>query len=325
MVLLAGGFRYGYEAVLCFFVLSGLVIHRRLANARRRGQATFDFGYYARHRAGRIYVPLLAALLVTLALDGLGRTLNPAYYADPTHFFGLGARGADWSPVTFAGNLLFLQNILVPVFGTNGPLWSLGVEGLIYIFYPLVFVPLYLRVGPRWAFGLCGSVAGLGSLLWYATGQQGFSILAFMGVWLGGAFLAELVTGQISLRHADAVLGVALGFLAVLAALYGVIPGGLKEILWAGGILAAIAVLAMPGKGRLRGLAIKALSTLRPLSPFSYTLYLLHFPTLVLCSALYMKWQGGLVAAPWLALLAVALCLGMAALTGPVIERQYLK
>ena len=49
-----------------------------------------------------------------------------------------GRRGAS-RPVDddFAGNALFLQTILVPVLGTNGPLWSLAYEFWYYAVFPL--------------------------------------------------------------------------------------------------------------------------------------------------------------------------------------------
>jgi peptidoglycan/LPS O-acetylase OafA/YrhL len=39
-------------------------------------------------------------------------------------------------PEVLLGNLVFLQAILVPTWGSNGPLWSLAFEFWFYIWFP---------------------------------------------------------------------------------------------------------------------------------------------------------------------------------------------
>src|SRR5689334_20867740 len=51
-------FRYGHDYVILFFVLSGLVIHLRLAQACQKGEMKFDLGRYLTRRITRIYPPL---------------------------------------------------------------------------------------------------------------------------------------------------------------------------------------------------------------------------------------------------------------------------
>jgi peptidoglycan/LPS O-acetylase OafA/YrhL len=43
----------------------------------------------------------------------------------------------NYTATTFVGNLAFLQTIAVPIFGTNGPMWSLANEFWYYLIFPL--------------------------------------------------------------------------------------------------------------------------------------------------------------------------------------------
>jgi len=57
-------FKYGHEAVLFFFVLSGFVIHLRYARrmAEQGMAAKFDWAAFIWRRARRLYPPLLVAM-----------------------------------------------------------------------------------------------------------------------------------------------------------------------------------------------------------------------------------------------------------------------
>src|SRR6516164_10849165 len=69
IVHLLSAFRWGHEAVIFFFVLSGFVIHLRYAAGLANGSRDrFDFWPYFVRRARRLYPPLLAALAVTFGL-----------------------------------------------------------------------------------------------------------------------------------------------------------------------------------------------------------------------------------------------------------------
>src|SRR5919205_40528 len=63
--------RYGHEAVLFFFVLSGFVIHLRYSRQLRagNGESRFDWRSYVWRRAKRLYPPLLFALILTAVFD----------------------------------------------------------------------------------------------------------------------------------------------------------------------------------------------------------------------------------------------------------------
>jgi hypothetical protein len=54
--------------------------------------------------------------------------------------------------MTFLGNLCFVQTVSVPVYGSNGPLWSLANEFWYYVMFPLGAVALMgvLEAQRRW-------------------------------------------------------------------------------------------------------------------------------------------------------------------------------
>jgi hypothetical protein len=70
---------------------------------------------------------LVPALLLTLVLEAVGSRLLPDadVYADPGPYESIPADPSS-SPLTFLGNLVFLQDLHVPVLGSNSPLWSLA-------------------------------------------------------------------------------------------------------------------------------------------------------------------------------------------------------
>lgn len=132
----------GHQAVMVFFVLSGFFVGGSVLRSGDR----FSSGRYALARLSRLWVVLLPALLLTAVVDRilasvapevLAGVYNPVWNSGPT---SAAEYSASWS--TLLGNLLFLQTIVTPVFGTNGPLWSLANEFWYYVLFPLCSMAL---------------------------------------------------------------------------------------------------------------------------------------------------------------------------------------
>jgi peptidoglycan/LPS O-acetylase OafA/YrhL len=103
--------RFGYDAVIIFFVLSGYLVGGKLLE--RAAQQNLDLPSYALDRLTRIYVPYVPALLLTAAVAlSLGQ---PAFGS------------------IFLGNLFQLQGVATEVFALNGPLWTLSYEFWFYL------------------------------------------------------------------------------------------------------------------------------------------------------------------------------------------------
>ena len=78
-------------------------------------------------------------------LDELTRNSIVAPYILKFHDVDLGdknavGRGVDLSFIAFLGNLVFLQDLYVPTFGSNWPLWSLANEFWYYLWFPALFM-----------------------------------------------------------------------------------------------------------------------------------------------------------------------------------------
>src|ERR1035438_1552489 len=68
-----------HQAVVIFFVLSGYLVGGSVFSAYQAGR--WSWPNYALRRMSRLWVVLLPALVLTLALDSLGRCLGTAGYA----------------------------------------------------------------------------------------------------------------------------------------------------------------------------------------------------------------------------------------------------
>lgn len=283
-------FKYGYEAVLFFFVLSGFVIHLRYARklVANRTEANFDWAAFVRRRGKRLYPPLLAAMALSFALDSVGVASGYSIYSQSTLYPVINENvlsHLDW--LTFVGNLAYLMNTYVPVFGSDGPLWSLKFEWWFYMIYPL-----FWRVSKRSITAASGvmAVLFLGSFrpgLWPAALLR--DVFSAMLVWWLGVLLADVWAGRIRWRWSL----VAVCSFGVSAPPLFLLGGAWRQL----GIGFGFAgLLAFCFELQRRSVPLVWLERLKPLGDMSYTLYVIHFPVLVLLSGWLMsRSPGGLL------------------------------
>jgi peptidoglycan/LPS O-acetylase OafA/YrhL len=119
---------FQHNAVIVFFVLSGLVI---AASVDRGGHRLVD---YAVARLSRILPVSLPALTISLAVVALDRTITSA------PLFGEDGRGV--APREMLSALLFLSESWQTGFSPNPPYWSLCYE---VWFYALFAVATFLH------------------------------------------------------------------------------------------------------------------------------------------------------------------------------------
>ncbi len=310
----------GHQAVMVFFVLSGFFV----------GGAVLKPGFepkdYMVARLSRLWVVLLPCLLITWALDAWTLRLAPSImegaYQAQWHS-GPQAGRYDASALTFLGNALFLQTLAVPVHGSNSPLWSLAYEFWYYVLFPLLAVAAgWVRRGASGMTRVLALTAAV-SLLWALPSEliQGFL------VWLMGVVLwwcCRSLPHQILLRARRWMTWTTLMFLGALA--YSKSAAWQASVkldadLLLGGLFAVWCLSLAGPRPALSGLVGRLF---RRLSDWSYSLYLSHFPLIMLLAALIFapnRLQPG-----WPALLtfagALGLVLGFGALVWWLFERH---
>jgi peptidoglycan/LPS O-acetylase OafA/YrhL len=311
-------FRFGHEAVIFFFVLSGFVIHLRYARKLAQSPgANFDWGPFVWRRARRLYPPLLLAMALTLACDAAGAAAGFGFYRSDPAFPLTGALPAPrHDALTALGNLLFVMDTYVPSWGSDQPLWSLKFEWWFYMIYPAFFL-----LARRSLAGATAAVAGLFALsffpaLWPLLLLR--QVFSAMICWWLGALLAEAYAGRLPRRFG----GIALAAL-LLPALPFVSFGSetLRDLTWAIGFAGLIAAGFFL---QARGVSLRAVAALKPLGDMSYTLYVTHLPLLLLLSGAAFASGGGALPRHFgFAAAGIALCLALAYAGHFVVERPF--
>jgi peptidoglycan/LPS O-acetylase OafA/YrhL len=275
-------FKYGHEAVLFFFVLSGFVIHLRYARriAEQGIVAKFDWVAFVWRRARRLYPPLLVAMGLALILDTLGNASGFPIYSQGTPYPVINVSVVSHlDGVTALGNLAFVMNTYVPVFGCDGPLWSLKFEWWFYMIYPLFWCLSRRSIALATALMAALFVASYFPFGWPLRLLQ--DVFTAMLAWWLGALLADIFAGRLKWRWHWVAFGAGLtGVLALRCA------GPLHNL---GMGLVFSAVLAGGFMLKEWHIHLHWLEKLKPLGDMSYTLYVTHFPILVLASGWLMS------------------------------------
>jgi peptidoglycan/LPS O-acetylase OafA/YrhL len=303
---------FGHEAVLLFFAISGFCIHSRQARAPR---AAFDLRGFAWRRIRRLYPPLLLALAVTAVCDSLGAWLYQGIYTDGLLYT------FDHSPTTLLGNLLFQADLGVPVWGSNGPLWSLAHEFWFYALYPLVLFA-FRRLGPGRATLLLSGLSLASNVGYRWLPAWPVYVLSEWGIWVAGALIAELYV-----RRARPRLLRLLGPVGLLLLVESVLttPRGedisLPDFVWGAYLVVLLAYALLVPPAWLARAAEHVAERLRPVGDISYSLYLLHQPWLLLLGAAWLWRFHSLPSEPGLAALGLVGGLAIGGLGWRVAER----
>jgi peptidoglycan/LPS O-acetylase OafA/YrhL len=295
---------FGREAVIGFFVMSGFLVGGAVLG-RMNSEKPFLLDYLV-HRIVRIYMVVIPAILLTALFDTLGRTLFPLDYGAYPVFDG------HYNPIYLLTNVLNLQGVVATHYGTNGPLWSIGYEFWYYVAFPLLLSPWMKSVPPRVA-------------------HIGFSIalifclaISLRQIWFPFGFIIWALGAAITLARRPIMRSAnrAVLFLLVVNLFAGVVfnNGFIRAHPWSQYVSDSITALAFanliltmrfPTGETWRFLDWSGHQTL---ADFSFTLYAIHNPTLMLLRAtatavLGKDWSAG-AATPvqWLTL-AVAMSL----------------
>jgi peptidoglycan/LPS O-acetylase OafA/YrhL len=264
------------EAVIVFFVLSGFLVGASACAKARFGR--FSFKTYAIDRASRIFLPFIPALLLTVLCDWIGMR----FFSDLGFYSGAhpmihskihsGPFSTYFTFETFVKNLLMLQTIAAPAFGSDQPLWTISLEFWFYVTFGVGLAGAAAqKPAQRWA----GVVAAL-----IIAAMLGRDFPIYMGLWLIG-----VAAGFVGLAQLERPRVACAAFFSVLAVLRLVKSEyGLGDLVMARNYLVAFAFAWLLIS--MRGVRWRALETAGRLNAFmasfSYSLYLVHFPLMLL-------------------------------------------
>jgi peptidoglycan/LPS O-acetylase OafA/YrhL len=264
----------GRQCVMVFFVLSGYLISKSIFRMVRTGG--WNWRLYLTHRIVRLWIVLIPALILGCILDNIGLRLPQSYalYAGQTGTHVLPNAIAALHLSVFFGNLVFLQTIFVPTFGSNAPLWSLAYEFWYYILFPCAY--LLLRKGTSLQVRILSGVAFL-----VCAALAGRTILLYFPLWLLGTALALLGPAHVGakIRWFAVILYVPFFFFMSKTSL---VHGLFSDYLLGTATFVFVWLLLGAQSAAPESPSVEAV---RRSAQFSYTLYLVHMPFLVLLSA----------------------------------------
>ncbi|MFT3854219.1 MAG: acyltransferase [Ilumatobacteraceae bacterium] len=306
--------RGGFLGVSLFFTLSGFLITSLLLRERDVTGGNDWQRFWAR-RIRRLAPAALVVVAVVIVASGPFAVLH-ARTAD--------AVAATWSVTNWhiiaAGEARILQTVVGPL----GPTWSLAVEEQFYVGL-VVLVVLAMRTGaPR---RVLAAVCALGWVVPVALTNlvSGWHPSLEFGTWarapelFAGVALALWVTGarppRLGPAQGDAVAGLGLAVLVLLMLFVSYDPpwllrGGYGPV----GIVSAVTLLGAMSRGRVA----VALSN-RPLvalGAVSYSLYLVHWPVILIVDEDRTALHGWALAA-----VRIVVALAVAAVLHVAVER----
>ena len=293
---LAGWPRGGYVGVDMFFVISGFLITGLLLREHERTGHIGFLGFYRRR-----FKRIIPAAVLVLAVTVVG-----AFFVFDTPRFHATGVDALWA-LLFAGNWRFAA-LGTHYFSANGPVsplqhfWTLGVEEQFYVVWPWLMLLIFaVLVRGRRSTGTARSVVAVvlvlitaGSFVWavwestHVPDRAYFS--TFSRTWeLGvGAMLA--VSSRACAAIADRLRPVLAwaGIAGMVASLWVVGDVGAFPAPAAALPVLSVALVILAGTGTERHPWLLPLTN--PVSVYlgdiSYSLYLWHFPVIVLGAAL---------------------------------------
>jgi len=308
---------------MIFFVLSGFLIYLSIANNIKNSPSQrFDMKRYAISRLSRLYPPLLVSLIICAVIYFLLDYLNlndAAEFSTGKEVYlarnQLTANFADMMGSLFFVNTIF-DSVKTP--SINGPLWSLAHEFWYYVVAALVvasyrtkkYVILLIAVGfflyknQFWLYGLA--------------------------VWTGGAYSAWSYYNRrlLIVRRLNTVLAVIAGstWAYMLAYASDDYFFNNRQKFMFGIFLATLLPIFLNSKNMLQRFSLNKLYRIVcSVSSYSYTLYLIHFPILLLIFVVLNKSINGNLAVLFIVtLLSACLIVLLSALIGVKVEDKNL-
>jgi peptidoglycan/LPS O-acetylase OafA/YrhL len=266
---------FGQAGVAIFFVVSGFCIHMSF---QKQGQR---WGSFFLRRIFRIYPAYLAALIFFILLVSM------------KHFRLIFQHQDVWKQI--GTHLFFIHNFDPSTFkAINPPLWSLAVEAQLYLLYPALLVVI-AKIGWRRTMVLLAGCELLiqGTDGWMQTSGAPNSVgghiswlfanspLGYWFSWSLGAFIADafLKKQPLPFLKTSPAWWLALAIMA-----YFIKPLSSFSFLLSAVVTAVVASRLLSGARPKIKVPALSLDILKKIGLWSYSIYLLYYPLLDICS-----------------------------------------
>jgi peptidoglycan/LPS O-acetylase OafA/YrhL len=257
---------FAHQAVLVFFIISGWLVGGSLLNKMGQPGAVTN---YAIDRVTRLWTVLIPTFSLTLLFGlGSGVLLPNIDFSAANEFSGL----------SFVGNLLGLQRVVLADFGGNYALWSLANETWYYVLFPLLVLMFTARrTTARIASGAALALAAI---------LLPVEIILYFSIWLLGVAFSRV--------RIECSIGVRCAWLVPLAAMsaYFRLTGDNNQFdQTMVGMDLSLSLMFLALLSSLQFNAAPESKLARPLArigkffaDFSFSLYVLHVPLIFLLS-----------------------------------------
>jgi peptidoglycan/LPS O-acetylase OafA/YrhL len=262
--------------VVLFFILSGFLISGSLL-AKINSNNTYSFRSYFLDRFFRIYPPFVASLIFVFVLDLLGFYITGQSFSMSQYIFNFCInifQLQEFPLAIFLNERYMIEFFRFHYFGTNLPLWTIGIEWWMYMFFGFSVFLLTRKIKFRPVHSTI--LAFLLIVPVYFIVKAGRMEEGLTLYWLMGAALT-ILAGQFTAGAKKKLISVA-GLLLTVTGMFGflIYPFFSSAILFCCGIL-----LLIVADDKTTLVPPKTLSKIAKfLAGYSYSLYLIHYPIL---------------------------------------------
>lgn len=259
----------GYVFVDVFFVLSGFILTMVYWNLKRA-----DVGTFFARRFFRIYPLHFSVMLFIASVVAAAQLFHVSLNS-----------GFPWR--VYPAVLLLVQPFIYDhVVGWNTPSWSIGVEFACYALFPFVIWALQ-QIEPRWRLVILIAFGGLEAVYLHAQLQE---LTAGYGAMLRGLF-GFLLGASLSawLQDVDC-LSIEVASITECLCVAGLVMCVLAGSLWGIVLLSAILIGVLSYDAGIIAQYLRSPTCLW-LGQISFSVYLVHFPVLMILGKFIAPWR----------------------------------
>jgi len=271
----------GHTAVVVFFIISGYLICDSVIKHIHNGD--FVLKTYFIKRVSRLYAVLFVALLLTALFDFTGNHFDRfGVYQNHMVFSSLPHAVLNAENIGyFLTSLFMLQNIVHAPFGSNGPLWSLSYEFWYYVLFPLCCIIVFYLVKRLFNLRLFIAAIVLVALITALITSQ---MLLYYLIWLCGLIPFFFNLKWRGFKYLIPVIIV--GYLLCGKIIGNILPPEMVDGIF--GVLIAFWISAFDNVINKN----KFYYFNERIASFSYSLYLVHFPFILMVLTLLYNFCG---------------------------------